>query len=73
MEAAITARSSCARMAYTANARATTTIREINHRVYLLTLKMIHSSVPAFTFCRGRPMLKIRKRDGRVLEVWHSM
>src|SRR5450755_3444958 len=34
MEAAITARSSCARMAYTANARATTTIREINHRIY---------------------------------------
>ena len=21
----------------------------------------------------GTPMLKIRKRDGRVLEVWHSM
>ena len=39
MEAAIKARSSCARMAYTANARATTTIRETNHRLYLLMLK----------------------------------
>ena len=50
MEAAITARFSCARMAYRENARATTTIRDINHRLYLLTLKMIHGSVPAITF-----------------------
>jgi hypothetical protein len=39
MEAAIAARSSCARVAYTANARATTTVRESNHRLYLLMLK----------------------------------
>ena len=59
MEAAITARSSCARMAYTPNARATTTISEISHRLYLLTLKMIHFrfqqslSVPASAHRQG--------------------
>jgi hypothetical protein len=51
-------------MAYTAIAKATTIIREINHRLYLLTLKMIHSSVPAITFGTGpKPPSKWREEE----------